>query len=321
MKGDNMQNENLKIVILDADTLGECDFAPMKAFGEVIHYGISAPSEVLNRCKDADIVLTNKVILDKDIISKLPKLKLICITATGMNNVDVEYATQKGIAVKNVAGYSTSSVAQHTFSIVLSLLSRLEYYDKYCKSGEWAKSPIFTHIDKGLKELENLQWGIIGFGSIGQRVAHIAQAFGANVSYYSTSGKNTQSHFERKELSEILSQSDVISIHAPLNEATKNLLNAQNLPLLKDGAVLVNVGRGGIVNEHDMAEILKSKNIYFGADVLEIEPMRANHPFLDSSIAHKLLITPHVAWAYDKARERLMALTLRNISDYIKHSS
>ena len=307
----------MKIVILDADTLGEYDLSEIKTLGEVTSYGFSKKDEVLTRCKDAEIILTNKVVLDESILSALPSLKLICITATGMNNVDLDCAAKRGIEVKNVAGYSTSDVAQHTMSMVLHLLAKLSYYDEYCKSGEWAKSPIFVHINGGLKELENLQWGIIGFGSIGQRVAYLAQAFGAKVSYYSTSGKNTQSSFERKELDKILSQSDIVSIHAPLNPSTKNLINRTNLPLLKDGAILMNVGRGGIVNEEDMAAFLKDKDMYFGTDVLEAEPMRVGHPFLDKSIATKLLITPHVAWAYDRARERLLALTAKNIRDFL----
>ncbi|WP_334081775.1 NAD(P)-dependent oxidoreductase, partial [Helicobacter typhlonius] len=162
---------------------------------------------------------------------------------------------------------------------------------------------------------------VISCGSIGQRVAHLARAFDAQVSYYSTSGKNTQSDYERKSLESLLSGSDIISIHAPLNPQTKNLLNRTNLHLLKDGALLINVGRGGIVNEEDIAEILKSKDMYFGADVLETEPMRVNHPFLNPSITHKLLLTPHTAWAYDKARERLIALTAKNIQDYVEQKN
>ena len=306
----------MKIVLLDANTLGDCDLSGFKALGEFVSYGVTLPHQRIERCAEADVVLTNKVMLDESVLSQLPDLKLICITATGMNNVDLDFAKKKGIVVKNVAGYSTTAVTQHTFSLALHLLARLGYYDAYCKSGAWCESDTFTHINGGLRELENLQWGIIGFGSIGQRVGNLAQAFGAKVSYYSTSGKNTQSGFTRKELDEILSQSDIISIHAPLNPQTHNLLNHKNLPLIKDKAILINVGRGGIVNENDIAEFLKNKDMYFGTDVLEIEPMKPNHPFLDKNIAHKILITPHIAWAYDKARERLLELTLENIKSF-----
>ncbi len=307
----------MKMVILDADTLGACDLSEIKSLGEVVSYGFTLPNERIERSLGAEILITNKVVLDESVLSALPDVKLICITATGMNNVDLDYAAKRGIEVKNVAGYSTTSVAQHTLSMALNLLARLHYYDEYCKSGAWARSKIFVHINGGLREIENLQWGIIGFGSIGQRVATLAQSFGAKVSYYSTSGKNTQSAFTRKELNEILSQSDIISIHAPLNDKTKNLINRTNLPLLKDEAVLINVGRGGIVNEKDIAQILKSKLMYFATDVLESEPMEANHPFLDKTIADKLLITPHVAWAYDKSRERLLTLVAQNIRDFL----
>lgn len=306
----------MKIVILDADTLGDCDLSVIESLGEVVSYGFTRPNEALTRCKDAEIVLTNKVVLDREILSQLPKLKLICITATGMNNVDLEYAAQKGIEVKNVAGYSTDSVAQHTLSMVLYFLSRLGYYDEYCKSGAWCKSEIFVHINGGLRELKGLEWGIIGFGAIGKRVGELARCFGANVSYYSTSGQNSQSEYMRKDLESLLSSSDIISIHAPLNAQTKNLLNRSNLGLIKDGALLINVGRGGIVNEEDIAELLKTKDMYFGADVLEVEPMRAKHVFLDKAIAHKLLLTPHVAWAYDQARKRLLEQTAHNIASF-----
>ncbi|AWK62197.1 D-2-hydroxyacid dehydrogenase [Helicobacter cinaedi] len=306
----------MKIVLLDANTLGDCDLSRFKALGEFVSYGVTLPHQRIERCAGADVVLTNKVMLDESVLSQLPDLKLICITATGMNNVDLDFAKKKGIVVKNVADYSTTAVAQHTLSIALHLLARLGYYDAYCKSGAWCESDTFTHINGGLRELENLQWGIIGFGSIGQRVGNLAQAFGAKVSYYSTSGKNTQSGFMRKELDEILSQSDIISIHAPLNPQTHNLINYKNLSLIKDRAILINVGRGGIVNENDIAEFLKNKDMYFGTDVLEIEPMKPNHPFLDKKIADKILITPHLAWAYDKARERLLELTLENIKNF-----
>lgn len=307
----------MKIVLLDSDTLGECDLSEIKALGELVCYPFTRLEERIARCKDADIVITNKVLLDKEVLSELPNLKLICISATGMNNVDLDYAQKCGVVVKNVPGYSTQAVAQHTLAMVLHFLAKMTYYDEYCKSGAWCKSEVFVHLNGGLKSLEGLQWGIIGFGSIGQSVAKLAESFGAKVSYHSTSGKNLQSAYTLQDLPTLLSQSDVISIHAPLNEGTRNLLNKTNLPLLKDGAVLINVGRGGIVNENDVAQILKSKDMYFGADVLESEPMRAEHPFLDQSIQEKLLITPHVAWAYDKAKKRLLEILAQNIREFL----
>ena len=310
----------MKIVMLDADTLGVCDWGEIKSFGSVHFYPSTSREQTLERCLGAEIVITNKVILDAEILAQLPQLKLICISATGMNNVDLEYAKKQGIIVKNVAGYSTTSVAQHTLTMALEILSQTHYYDGYCKSGAWCQSPIFVHINEGLREIEGLSWGIIGLGNIGKRVAKLASCFGAKVSYYSTSGKNTESQYPKQSLKELLSTSDIVSIHAPLNENTKNLLNADNLILLKEKAILINVGRGGIVNENDVAEILKSKEIFFATDVLESEPMKANHPFLNKDIASKLLITPHIAWAYDNARERLLKLLAQNIRDFLNNN-
>lgn len=305
------------IVLLDSATLGECDLGVFESFGTFTHFANTTHSEVLARAKDADIIITNKVVLDSAILKELPKLKLICIAATGMNNVDLECAKHQGIEVKNVEGYSSSAVAQHTLMLALSFLGNLAYYDRFCKGGDWSRSNIFTHIGAPITELEGREWGIIGFGSIGQRVASLVQAFGANVSYFSTSGKNTNVSFKRKDLDVLLSTSDIISIHAPLNQATANLLHAQNLTILKDHTILLNMGRGGIVNENDIAKILESKEIYFGTDVLSQEPMERNHPFLNPKIAHKLILTPHIAWAYDKARIRLLKGVVANIRSFV----
>ncbi|WP_394998065.1 D-2-hydroxyacid dehydrogenase [uncultured Helicobacter sp.] len=305
------------IVLLDSQTLGECDLSVFERFGNFTHYPTTSPQEVLSRCKDAHIVLTNKVVLDSALLAQLPSLELICITATGMNNVDLDYAKQRGIVVKNVAGYSTNAVAQHTLMMALNLLGNLGYYDGYCKSGEWSRSAIFTHIKDPIREIDGLEWGIIGLGTIGRRVAQLAQGFGAKVSYHSTSGNNTNASYPHKDLNTLLSTSDIISIHAPLNPQTNNLLHAGNLGLLKDHAILLNMGRGGIVNEADIAKILESKPIYFGADVLAKEPMEPNHPLLNPKIAHKILLTPHYAWAYDKARARLLEGVLKNIAEFV----
>ncbi len=309
----------MKIVNLDAKTLGDANFDEIKQYGEYISYELTSYEETLNRCKQADIILTNKVVLDKPILSQLDNLKLICVTATGTNIVDIEYAHSRGIKVKNVAGYSTASVAQHTITMVLDFLSQIRYYDTYCKSGAWCKSEIFTHLGIGRISLENKQWGIIGFGSIGQRVATIASCMGAKVCYTSTSGKNNNAQYPRIEIEELLKKCDIISIHAPLNPATKNLIDSSRINTLKNGAILINVGRGGIVNEEDIAKALKSgKDFYYGCDVLEQEPMRANHPFLDSSIANRLLLTPHIAYAYGDSLQELIRLTIKNVSDFIK---
>lgn len=309
----------MNIVILDADTLGEGSFENIAKLGSLSIYPMTQGDEVVERAKDAEIILTNKVILDGKILQKLPKLKLICITATGMNNVDLEMAKRLNIEVKNVANYSTQAVAQHTLMFALSLLGKQNYYERYVKNGEWAKSNIFTHIcgEYELYELEGKKWGIIGFGNIGQRVGEIAKAFGANVSYYSTSGKNTIKGWDRVELLQtLLKESDIISIHAPLNEMTKNLITKKELHLLKKDAILINMGRGGIVNEADLAEVIMNKSFYFATDVLEKEPMAKNHPFLNEKLSN-IFITPHIAWAYKESRARLLQGVEKNIKDFL----
>ena len=302
----------MKIVFLDALTLGNVDFDRFKNLGEVEIYDVTPKEKTLERVKKADIVVTNKVVIDKDIMDK-SNIKFIQIAATGMNNVDLEYAKKKGIIVKNVAGYSTNSVIQHTFALVLGLLNKVCYFDEYTRK-EYPHSKIFTHIQNWF-EINGKTWGIIGLGEIGRGVAKLAKSFGAEVVYYSTSGKNQNREYKRVTLEELLKKSDIISIHAPLNKDTKNLLNKNNLELIKDGAILVNVGRGGIINEKDLAEILNKKEIFVGLDVFENEPINSDNPLLKSS---KVLLTPHVAWTSKEAREKLMDGIYENIKEFIK---
>jgi len=300
----------MKIVFLDALTLGNVDFDRFESLGEVEIHQTTDKNETLNRVKDADIVVTNKVVIDKEIMDK-SNIKFIQIAATGMNNVDLEYAKQKGIIVKNVAGYSTKAVIQHTFALVLGLLNRVCYFDKYSRK-EYLDSKIFTHIQNWF-EIDGKRWGIIGLGEIGRGVANLAKNFGAEVVYYSTSGKNQNSEFKRVELNELLKTSQIISIHAPLNENTKNLLNKDNLGLIQDGAILVNVGRGGIINENDLAEILEKRDFFAGLDVFEKEPVNSDNPLLKSK---KVLLTPHIAWTSIEARKKLMDGIYENIKAF-----
>ena len=302
----------MKIVFLDALTLGKVDFKRFKNLGKVEIYETTSKKETLNRVKNAEIVVTNKVVIDKEIMDK-SNIKFIQIAATGMNNVDLEYAKKKGIIVKNVAGYSTNSVIQHTFALVLALLNKICYFDKYTRE-KYPNSQIFTHIQNWF-EINGKRWGIIGFGEIGKGVASLAKSFGAEVVYYSTSGKNQNDKFKRVTLENLLKTSDIISIHAPLNENTKNLLNKNNLGLIKDGAVLVNVGRGGIINEKNLAEILEKKDFLVGLDVFEKEPINPDNPLLKSK---KVIFTPHVAWTSIEARKKLMDGIYKNIEEFIK---
>ena len=307
----------MKIVLLDALTLGEADISEIKKLGELEVYETTDTQERLQRCKDADIIITNKVILDKTLLDNAPKLKLICITATGMNNVDLEYAKQKGILVKNAANYSTKSVTQLTFSLLFYLLNHMEYYSDFGKN-HWASANIFTNLDKPFWELSGKKWGIIGLGTIGKSVAKIATSFDVDVCYYSTSGQNSDKTYKRVELDLLLKSCDVISIHSPLNDQTKNLINKSNLNLIKNGSVLLNLGRGGIVNEKDICDEIDRRDIYFGTDVLEVEPMVKDSPYLGVLNKQRLCITPHIAWGSKEAREKLLKITVKNIKDFIR---
>ncbi len=303
----------MNIVLLDALTFGETDLSGFNDLGKVTVYQTTSAEETPERVKEADVVVTNKVVIDPAIMDAAVNLKLICIAATGMNNVDLEYAAQKGIAVKNVAGYSTDSVIQHTFSMLFYLMGHARYYDEYVKSGEWQKSPVFTNVTRSFSEVKGKKWGIIGLGEIGRGVANIAKAFGAEVVYYSTSGKNDNSDFEKISFTKLLETCDIITIHAPLNAQTKNLVGHSEFLMLKDGAVLLNLGRGGIVTESALAAIIDVKEIYVGLDVLEKEPMSTPHPLMNVEHKERLYITPHIAWTSVEARDKLIASVIENI--------
>lgn len=309
----------MKIVCLDADTLGnDVDLdAVFGKFGEFVSYNMTEANQTVQRLKNADIVLTNKVLITKDVIAQT-NLKLICVTATGVNNIDLEAAKEANIPVKNVAGYSTNSVAQQTFANILALRNSTSYYENYGKNSDgWAKSPIFVNLDRPIFELSGKKFCVVGLGTIGLEIAKIAQAFGCDVCYYSTSGNNSNSEFKRVSFKEAL-QCDIISIHAPLNENTKNLFDANALNQLKDGTMLVNSGRGGIIDEEKIAQIIDEREIYFATDVLEKEPIRADHPLLKVKNKDRLMITPHIAWASVEARKKLIELSAKNIEDFIK---
>lgn len=308
-----------KIVVLDSKTLGNVNFDKLKEFGEVVLYEKTKAEEVEERIKDASIILTNKVALNKDNLKNAEKLEIICETATGFNNIDIEYAKSKNIAVTNVAGYSTPTVAQHTFATLLHLYDKIGYYDEFVKSGEYSKSGMFTNLDKPFNDIEGKKWGIVGLGNIGKKVAKIAEAFGAEVVYYSTSGKNNNSNYKRVELDELLSESDIISIHSPLNSNTQGLFNYDNLKKMKKSSVLINMGRGPIVVEKDLAKAI-DENIIAGAglDVFSVEPIPEDSPLLKIKNKEKIVMTPHIAWASIEARERLFNDLIENIKAFYR---
>lgn len=310
----------MKIVFLDAKTIGEdIDLSGFDALGEVVKYGFSTTEEARERSKDADVLILNKVQVNQQTIGEADHLKLVCVTATGTNNLDKEYLDKRGIAWRNVAGYSTESVAQHTFAMLFYLLEKLPYYDDYVKSEKYVNDVSFTHFAKAFHELSGMTYGIIGLGNIGRRVADIAKAFGCRVIYYSTSGRNSQPGYERIDFDELLEQSDIVSIHAPLDENTLGLMNKEAFAKMKNSAILLNVGRGPIINEADLAEALNNKTIAAaGLDVLSVEPMQEDNPLRGIKDSELLLITPHIAWAGVEARNRLMGIILGQIKEFFK---
>jgi len=308
----------MNIVLLDAKTLGEdLDLSSLEAFGALVKYQTTSADETLDRIKTAEIIITNKVVITAQMMEEAPQLKLICIAATGMNNVDLDAAKTMGIKVKNVAGYSTQSVVQHTFSMGLYLIEKMAYYDTVVKSGEWSKSELFTDVSRPFFEIAEKRWGVIGLGSIGQEVARVATAFGAKVCYHSTSGENYGQKYLHVTLEEMIKECDIISIHCPLNDKTHNLINASNLGLLKEGSLLLNLGRGSIINEADLAAELDKREIYAGLDVLTPEPIAEDNPLMHIKNQDRLLITPHIAWTSIEARRKLLEGIVENIEDFL----
>lgn len=309
----------MKIVFLDAKTIGDdLDLSGFDRFGEVVKYDYSTPEEAAVRSREADVLIVNKVRINEASTGDAEHLKLVCVTATGTNNLDKEYLERRNIAWRNVAGYSTETVAQHTFALLFYLMEKMNYYDQYVKSGKYMNDRLFTHFSNVFYELNGKTWGIIGMGNIGRRVAEIAKVFGCNVIYYSTTGKNQQQDFQRVEWEELLTQSDIISVHAPLTDATLNLMDAEAFAKMKPSAIFINVGRGPIVVEEDLCRALETGEIAAaGLDVLREEPMSKDNPLQRIQDSSKLVITPHIAWASVEARKRLMKIVEKQIEDFL----
>ena len=306
----------MKIVFLDEYSICGRDLSSIKKFGDYIGYETTSPVQVLERCTDAEIVISNKVVLDAAIISALPKLRLICVAATGMNNIDLNAAAEHGVEVRNAVGYSTYSVAETTLCSALSLLREVTYYDNYFKSGEYSKSERIFNFDRPTAQLRGKRWGIIGMGNIGREVARLAEAFGCEVAYYSTSGVERDEVYNKLSLNELLNSSDIISIHCPLNERTHNLIGAEELAMIKNSAILINVARGGIVDEAALAEALNNGNLRGAAlDVFTSEPLRES-PLYNLKDPCRLLASPHNAWSSMEAIDQLIACIAGNIQNY-----
>ncbi len=309
----------MKIVFLDARTLGDVpNLGQLNTLGDAVLHPDTQPEQVAERIQGAEVVITNKVKVTREAMAATPELKLICVAATGMNNVDLAAAEERGIQVKNVKGYSTDSVAQQTFALLLALLNSTAYYDTYVKTGEYSNERIFTHLGRPYWELSGKRFGILGLGEIGRQVARIALAFSAEVVYFSASGQDYNVIYKRLELDEFLKTCDVISIHAPLSAETENLLNYARIAQMKPTALLLNTSRGGIVNEADLAKALDEELIAGAAiDVFTQEPIPASHPYMQLQKKERLLLAPHIAWSSIEARTRLMDKVADNIRGYL----
>lgn len=309
----------MKLVFLDTKTIGEdIDLSAYDALGEVVKYGFSTLEEIPERVKDADVLIVNKIAINEQTIGTAKNLKLVCVTATGTNNLDKEYLKKRGIAWRNVAGYSTESVTQHTFALLFYLLEKIRYYDDYVKNEKYINDTVFTHFAEHFNEVNGKTWGIIGLGTIGRRVADIAKAFGAHVIYYSASGSPAQEGYEQVDFETLLATSDIVSVHAPLNEYTKDLMDREAFAKMKKTAIFLNLGRGPIVVEQDLYEALETGEIAAaGLDVLCEEPMSETNPLAKIKDSKKLIITPHIAWASVEARNRLMQIIIEQIREFL----
>ena len=306
----------MKMVFLDAGTMGPVSLAPIAALGELTLYPVSTHVEACLRVRDAEVILTNKVQVDDEVMASAPKLKLICVAATGLNHIDLESANRRSVAVRNVAGYSTESVVQLTFTHILSLLCRPAFYDAEVKDLTYSRSGVPNDVREPFHELWGKTIGIIGMGNIGQRVAQIASAFGMNPVYYSTSGTSHCKDWPSLSLDELMGKADIVSIHCPLNDRTRGLIGARQLSLMKPDAYLVNLGRGAVVDEAALADAVDKGRIAGAAlDVFSTEPLPEDHPLLHTSHPERLRFTPHIAWASHESLDRLVKCMAENIRE------
>lgn len=309
----------MNIVVLEQKSIGDdIDLSIYRDFGDVTYYDNTLDDQIAGRIKDAEVVIVNKGAMNESTLKNAEKVKLICLFATGYDNVDLEYCKSRGIAVANVVDYCTAAVAQHTFAMALYLLERLPFYDNYVKSGTYGAQERFSNFDKPFLELEGKTWGIIGLGNIGKKAAKIAEGFGCHVIYYSVTGRNNSGEYERVEFDDLLKRSDFISIHCPLSDLTRNLIDFEAMKKMKKTALLLNVARGPVVNNQDLYKALMEGEIYgAGLDVLEQEPIQPDNPLGTIKDSEKLIITPHMSWASTEARTRLSIEVYKNIEAFI----
>ena len=309
----------MKIVVLDGYALnpGDLSWTAMEALGELTVYDRTSPAELMERSADAEVLITNKTLITATDMSSLPKLKYIGVLATGYNVVDIDAARSHGIVVTNIPAYSTSSVAQMVFAHILNITQRVGYYAEENKNRRWAENADFCYWDTDLIELDGKKMGIVGFGNIGQATAHIAQAFGMDVRVYTSKDQSVLPHgIKKMELDDLFSECDIVSLHCPLNTTTQEMVNTERLGKMKKTAILVNTGRGPLINEQDLADALNAGRLAgAGLDVLSVEPSKEDNPLLK---AKNCFITPHIAWATKEARTRLMDVAVRNLKSYIE---
>ena len=306
-----------KIVFLDEYSIAGCDLSSITSQGDYVAYENTRKEEVVERLKDADIAITNKVLIDGEAMRQLPRLKLICVAATGMNNVDLDTARELGIEVKNAVGYSTTSVAETTLASALALARNIVYFNEYFHDGRYAKADRAFSYDRLTFEIRGKRWGIIGMGNIGREVARLAKAFGCEVRYFSTSGAKRREEYEAMELRELLEWCDILSVHSPLNERTRGLIGLEELKAMKPSAIVINVARGGIIDEAALAEALDNGYIAAAAlDVFSVEPLRQS-PLYDIKDKYRLLASPHNAWSAVEAIDRLIECVAENIRQWL----
>jgi len=312
-----MKSQKIDTVFLDRATLGPSDLSPLeKLVGSLKTYEITDEEDVASRIRNAEVVITNKVKLNGKNLLKAKRLKLICLAATGTDNVDLDYCREAGILVKNVSAYSTTSVAQHTLNLLLSYVHNNHYFYHYTSSKEWCRSPIFTHLEKTFFEINNQSWGIIGLGAIGQKTASLAEAFGAYISYFTFSER--ESEYTKMSLDSLLASSKIISIHCKYTKDSHHLLNRNNLKYCEHKPIIINVARGATVDEYAMAEALRSGRVEaYLTDVLSQEPPAEDHPLLAEDLRDRVIMTPHIAWASEQARIRLLNGIINNIKEAI----
>lgn len=309
----------LKIVFLDEYSLGGANLDPIRTLGNYTGYATTYRDEIVEHCADAEVVITNKVPFKRETLQALPHLRLICIAATGMNHVDLDAAAELGIAVKNAVGYSTHSVTETTIGAAIALRRQIVYYDRYVKT-QYAGSPLQYHFGRKTHELYGSNWGIVGLGHIGHEVAKIATALGCEVRYASTSGVARKEPYEQMELDALLAWADTVSVHAPLTDKTRNLIDAPQLAVMKPSAIVINVARGGIVNEAALAAALDADRLAGAAlDVFTREPITPDNPLLHVKDPDKLLLSPHNAWSPAEAVKVLVDCIAQNIKDYLRN--